>query len=72
MLTMTQTHDIRKNYYDEGKSITQISRETEYVNIVEHCSLKYSRGYSLFGLIDSDPGISVSANNAASTREVRS
>lgn len=28
MLTMTQVHDIRKLYFEEGKSITQISRET--------------------------------------------
>jgi transposase len=28
MLTMTQIHDIRKMYYEEGKNITQISRET--------------------------------------------
>ena len=27
---MTQTYDIRKHYYDEGKSITQISRETGF------------------------------------------
>ena len=27
---MTQTHDIRKKYYDEGKSVTQISRETGF------------------------------------------
>lgn len=29
MLTMTQVHDIRKLYFEEGKSITQISRETD-------------------------------------------
>lgn len=28
MLTMTQIHDIRKMYFEEGKSIAQISRET--------------------------------------------
>jgi transposase len=28
MLTMTQAYDIRKLYFEEGKSITQISRET--------------------------------------------
>lgn len=28
MLTMTQVHDIRKMYFEEGKSIAQISRET--------------------------------------------
>jgi hypothetical protein len=26
MLTMTQVHDIRKMYFEEGKNITQISR----------------------------------------------
>jgi transposase len=28
MLTMTQVHDIRKMYFEEGKSIMQIARET--------------------------------------------
>jgi len=27
---MTQTHDIRKKYYDEGKSITHVARETGF------------------------------------------
>ena len=30
MLTMTQEHDIRKMYYEQGKSISEISRITEY------------------------------------------
>ena len=29
MLTMTEIHDIRKHYFEEGKSITQISRDTK-------------------------------------------
>jgi hypothetical protein len=27
MLTMTQVHDIRKKYFEEGKTISQISKE---------------------------------------------
>lgn len=30
MLTMTQIHDIRKMYFEEGKNISQIARETGY------------------------------------------
>ena len=30
MLTMTQIHDIRKLYFEEGKNIAQISRDTGY------------------------------------------
>ena len=30
MLTMAQIHDIRKLYFEEGKSISQISRETGF------------------------------------------
>ena len=28
MLTMTEVHDLRKLYYDEGKNITEISKKT--------------------------------------------
>jgi predicted DsbA family dithiol-disulfide isomerase len=28
MLTMTQVHNIRKMYFEEGKNISQIARET--------------------------------------------
>ncbi len=30
MLTMAQIYDIRKLYFEEGKNISQISRETGY------------------------------------------
>ena len=30
MLTMTQEHDIRKMYYEQGNSISEIARKTEY------------------------------------------
>lgn len=30
MLTMTQAHDIRKMYFEEGKNISQIARETSH------------------------------------------
>jgi len=30
MLTMTQIHDIRKLYFEEGKNISQISKKTGF------------------------------------------
>jgi hypothetical protein len=33
MLTMTQVHDIRKLYFEEGKNISQIARMTGYAYV---------------------------------------
>jgi transposase len=53
---MPQTHDIRKNYYDEGTSLTQISRETGFDRKTVRKYIE-KENWNLEGFIQESPSI---------------